>query len=102
MIVAMLAAITALTTASLLVLAGVPAESGDSAEQMMVYLSLVAFVMALIMTGTLALFFAGKGGKATEMGVLQTRIDGRMDDEVSEIELEFRALEMETEREEVR
>ena len=92
-------AIIALSAISLLVLSDVPANSTDSAEKAMIYLSLVLFVMALALVGPLAIAVINKGEpKADRHDESEAAEDE--DDEASEIELEFRALEMEIEREE--
>lgn len=94
----MAAAIAVLILISLLVLADVPAESDDSTEQMMTYLSLVLFVMALALVGPLAFAIARRGDVASEADNVPDPVVDDIDDEASDIELEFRALEMEIDK----
>ncbi|UCE45599.1 MAG: hypothetical protein JSU93_01550 [Methanobacteriota archaeon] len=93
-------AIAALSIISLIVLADIPADTDDSTEKMMTYMSLVLFVMALALVGPLALAIARKNTETDVAEELPETSQDDFDDEASEIELEFRALEMEIERDE--
>ena len=91
----MAGAIVVLSAISMYVLTEMPANSPDGDEQIMIYLSLVLFVMALALVLPLALAIARKSD-SPPAGDL-ARDDG---DWASDVELEFRALEMELDREE--
>ena len=95
----MVGSIVALSAISLIVLYEMPADSDDSMEQMMVYLSLVLFVMALALVGPLAFAIVGRGSRPSTKEIPPDS-DADDEDEASDIELEFRALEMELDREE--
>ena len=95
----MIGSIVALSAISLFVLYETPANSDDSMEQMMVYLSLVLFVMALAIVGPLAFTIAGRGTRPSTKEASPDS-DADEEEEASDIELEFRALEMELDREE--
>ena len=94
----MASAIVVLSAISMYVLGEMPANSPDGDEQIMTYLSLVLFVMALALVLPLALAIARKGD-SPPAGDL-ARDEGDDGDWASDIELEFRALEMELDREE--
>jgi len=96
----MVGAIAALMAISLFVLSEVPFDSEDSTEQMMSYVSLVLFMMALALVGALALVIPRKGNAATKAKNASDKADEDFDDGASDIELEFRALEREIDSEE--
>ena len=98
----MAGAIVALSAISLFVLFDTPADSDDSTEQMMIYLSLLLFVMALALVGPLAFVIARRGARHATEDSPPDPSEEEGGDESSDIELEFRALEMELDLEERR
>jgi uncharacterized membrane protein len=99
----MVGAIVALMAISLFVLSDVPSDSNDPAEQVMTYLSLMLFMMAVALIGALAVVVSRRGGEPPEDKRAQDPTDDDHydpDDGASDIELEFRALEREIEKDE--
>ena len=97
----MVGSIIALSATSLFVLSETPADPDDSTEQMMTYLSLALFVMALALVGPLSFAIVGRGSRPAANTTGPTDPPGEVEEEeASDIELEFRALEMELDREE--
>jgi hypothetical protein len=113
----MVVAIVALVGISLFVLSDLPSETEDSTEQLMTYLSLMLFVMALVLIGALAVVVSrreveplrpkSKAKSAPEKAddddyeLDELNDYDNPDDGASDIELEFRALEREIERDEM-
>ncbi|HUV61972.1 MAG TPA: hypothetical protein VMW71_07410 [Thermoplasmata archaeon] len=102
----MVGATVALMAISLFVLSNVPSDSKDSTEQVMTYLSLMLFMMAVALIGALAVIVSRKEGGPRKAKSAPEKADDELDDYdnpddgASDIELEFQALEREIEREE--
>jgi hypothetical protein len=96
----MVGAIVALMAISLFVLSDVPSNSEDSTEQVMTYLSLMLFMMAVALIGALAVVVSRREGDEPSAERTMNLPSDDPDDGASDIELEFRALEREIERDE--
>jgi len=96
----MVGAIVTLMAISLFVLSDVPSDSEDSTEQVMTYLSLMLFMMAVALIGALAVVVSRRKGDDPEGEMGIDLLSDDSDDGASDIELEFRALEREIERDE--
>lgn len=105
-IVVMSVAIVALIFISLFVLSDVPSDTEDSTEQLMTYLSLLLFVMALVLISALAFVVSRGQSEPRSEGSTSEEVEEEGGDSsesyggASDIELEFEALEKEIAKEE--